>query len=258
MPEFLETIINTEQYPLTCLDSTTASETAKVLENSYRAANIAFITEWGEFAEKVGINLFEVVSAIRKRPTHSNIRQPGFGVGGYCLTKDPFFAPLAAKELFNVDVDFPFSTKAVEVNNHMPEIIAEKLRMHFNKNLKDKKILLLGVSYRPDVADTRHSPSEIFVKKLLNYDAEVICSDPLVKHWNEMDIDVLNDIPSLSDFDAVILAVSHKEYKNLYFDKISSNRDILIFDTNNVLSDKQIIQLKSNHYQFMAIGRGDK
>ena len=90
--KFLSDVIDTDTYPLTELDSLIASETAKVMENSYRATNIAFVEEWGRFAEAVGIDLFQVIDAIRVRPTHRNIRQPGFGVGGYCLTKDPLFA----------------------------------------------------------------------------------------------------------------------------------------------------------------------
>ena len=94
---FLESVIRTDEYPLTRLKNTTSTETAKVLENSYRATTIAFMEEWGRFAEAVDVDLFEVIEAIRMRPTHSNMRQPGFGVGGYCLTKDPYFAMLATK-----------------------------------------------------------------------------------------------------------------------------------------------------------------
>ena len=115
--DFLETVISTNEYPLTRLKKTTASEISKVLENSYRATTIAFMEEWGRFAEAVDVDLFEVVDAIRMRPTHSNMRQPGFGVGGYCLTKDPYFAMLASRELFNRnDLEFPFSTMAVRLN----------------------------------------------------------------------------------------------------------------------------------------------
>ena len=89
--EFLSTIINTNKYPLTKLSSLTSSEMAKIMENSYRAVNIAFIEEWARFSEKIGTNSFEIINAIRKRPTHNNIRQPGFGVGGYCLTKGSIF-----------------------------------------------------------------------------------------------------------------------------------------------------------------------
>jgi UDP-N-acetyl-D-glucosamine dehydrogenase len=67
--------------------------------------------EWGRFAETIGMNIFEVIDAIRVRPTHSNMRQPGFGVGGYCLTKDPLFAGVAARELFGQPLRFPFSEK---------------------------------------------------------------------------------------------------------------------------------------------------
>ena len=98
---FLSTIIDTNKYPLTKLSSITSSELSKIMENSYRAVNIAFIEEWARFSEKIGANTFEIINAIRKRPTHNNIRQPGFGVGGYCLTKDPFFASLSARQLFN-------------------------------------------------------------------------------------------------------------------------------------------------------------
>ena len=94
--EFLASFINTKRFPLTKLDSPRESESAKILENSYRAMNIAFIDEWTKFAEQAGINLLNVLDAVRVRPTHSNIRFPGLGVGGYCLTKDPAFAALGS------------------------------------------------------------------------------------------------------------------------------------------------------------------
>ena len=85
--KFLKTIISTKEHHLRELHNTTATETAKVLENSYRAMNIAFMVEWSRFAENAGINLYEIIKAIRLRPTHSNMMLPGIGVGGYCLTK---------------------------------------------------------------------------------------------------------------------------------------------------------------------------
>ena len=108
--EFLGSVINTRDYPLTQLKSMTASETAKVMENTYRAVNIAFIDEWTKYAENVGIDIFEVIDAIRSRPTHANIMSPGLGVGGYCLTKDPAFTPAAMRQIFKTGGDsFPFS-----------------------------------------------------------------------------------------------------------------------------------------------------
>ena len=79
---------------------------AKVLENSYRAMNIAFAVEWSRYAEEAGVNLYEIVNAIRMRPTHSNLMYPGIGVGGYCLTKDPLLASWAKINHFNSDDRF--------------------------------------------------------------------------------------------------------------------------------------------------------
>ncbi|MGN9133996.1 nucleotide sugar dehydrogenase [Clostridium sp. HCP1S3_B4] len=254
---FLKTIINTDKYPLTKLKSTTASETAKVLENSYRAMNIAFMEEWGRFAENVGIDMFEIVEAIRKRPTHSNIMQPGFGVGGYCLTKDPYFAKLASKDIFKIDgMEFPFCTEAVKVNNNMPLVTLDKIKKYFNGNIKDKKILLLGVSYRQDVGDTRHSPSEIFVRNAIKQGAKVEYQDPLVSYWSEMECDVMQEIPDADKYDVVVFAVQHKIYKNLNISKWLKNKNILILDSNNVLTEKQIDDIKNNNFKLMCIGRG--
>src|SRR5205085_2799389 len=76
---FLRTVIRTDEYPLTRLGNTHATEMAKVLENSYRAMNIAFMVEWSRFAEEAGVDIYEVVNAIRMRPTHKNIMLPGLG-----------------------------------------------------------------------------------------------------------------------------------------------------------------------------------
>lgn len=254
---FLESVIKTDVYPLTRLKNTTSTETAKVLENSYRATTIAFMEEWGRFAEAVGIDMYEIVDAIRLRPTHSNMRQPGFGVGGYCLTKDPYFAMLSSKELFHQEnLDFPFSTMAVRYNNQMP-IVSVNYIDKILCNLKDKHILLMGVSYRQDVGDTRYSPSETFAKEVINRGGILTYEDPLVTDWREMGVKVSKEIPSFDSFDAVVFAVQHKMYSNIDFSTICSDRKILIFDANRVLTDKQINDINNNNcLVFASIGRG--
>ena len=185
------------------------------------------------------------------------MRQPGFGVGGYCLTKDPYFAPLAAKEIFGLEnMDFPFSVQAVRTNNAMPLVSLNKIEALLDGNLKGKKLLVLGVSYRQDVGDTRYSPTEIFVKEAKRRGAEVICEDPLVDYWNEMDMKVLDEIPELNGYDAVIFTVQHKQYTSLDFKSLSLEKGILFFDANCVLSKEQrsdIEQLKN--VKFACIGR---
>lgn len=237
---FLESVIKTDQYPLTRLQRTTASEVAKVLENSYRAVTIALMEEWGRFAEAIGVDLYEVIDAIRLRPTHSNMRQPGFGVGGYCLTKDPYFAALAAKDIFGLEyLDFPFSTQAVTVNHVMPLVSLDKVEHLLGDCLRGKKILVLGVSYRQDVGDTRHSPTELFVREGRRRGAEIACQDPMVAHWDEMDMDVLHEIPPFEGYDAIVFTVPHKQYQMFAFHEDQFSKDTVVFDANRVLSDQQ-------------------
>ena len=254
---FLSKVVNIEDYPLTRLKNTTASETGKLLENSYRAVNIAFIEEWGRFSEDAGIDLYEVINAIRMRPTHSNIRQPGFGVGGYCLTKDPIFAKIAARDILKINGhDFPFSSQAIEINNKMPLVTLNKLKKYFNDDLHGKKILLMGVTYRQDVGDTRFSPSEIFYNEAKAEGAEVSAYDPLVEYWDEVDISMESDFPESTEFDAIVFAVPHKEFVNISLNDWIEQKSTLLFDANNVLTQKQVLEIKKNKFNYMSIGRG--
>lgn len=255
---FFDNVINTRDFPLTRLHSTTASEIAKILENSYRAVNIAFIEEWGRFAEEIGVDLFEVIEAIRVRPTHNNIRQPGFGVGGYCLTKDPIAQIISAEEFFGLDAfRFPFSSMAIEVNKSMPSVTLKKVQILLGGSLTGKKILLLGISYRPEVGDTRFSPSEKFFRLVRECGGEIVSHDPVVNFWEELGVKVDQDIPSPEFFDAVILAVPHSFYKHFDYKGWLGNHRPLIFDANNVLSSEQRRTLRKEGVQVESIGRGD-
>jgi UDP-N-acetyl-D-glucosamine dehydrogenase len=252
---FLSRVVDVESYPLTRVASTTAAELGKVLENSYRATNIAFMEEWGRFAEAIGVDLFEVIEAIRVRPTHSNMRQPGFGVGGYCLTKDPLFAPVAARELFGLGLEFPFSEAAVRVNAAMPLVTLDKVDELLG-GLDRRRLLVLGASYRGGVADTRHSPSAAFVEAASARGAEVVCHDPLVTEWEQAEPPV-NVLPDAAGFDAVVFAVIHDEY--LAIDLLSWLGDArpLVVDANNVLLDTQLRDAARAGCRVWCIGRGD-
>lgn len=255
--EFLENVINTDKYPLTRLSCTTASETAKVLENSYRAVTIAFMEEWGRFAEEADFDLFEVVDAIRMRPTHNNMRQPGFGVGGYCLTKDPYFAMLSAKDILELEnCEFPFCTSAVRMNNRMPIVSLDKIEKLLGGTVNGKKILVLGVSYRQDVGDTRYSPTEIFAREAIKRGAMLEFHDPLVDEWREMNVKVNREIPSVNGFDAVIFTVAHKEYQCMDLKEWIADHDVLVFDANRVLTSQQLKDMDAISCRFASIGRG--
>jgi nucleotide sugar dehydrogenase len=230
---------------------------AKIMENSYRAVNIAFIEEWARFSEKIGTNSFEIINAIRKRPTHSNIRQPGFGVGGYCLTKDPYFASLSARQIFNIkSLDFPFSELGVRTNDKMP-IENIKMLKKVIKTFKNKNILLLGATYRSEVDDVRSSPSEIFVSKILKLGAKVDIHDPYVKKWDIFKINILNTMPVINKYDAVVLAVSHKFYKNFKFIEWIGKKGVIFMDANNILPEKVYYKIINNGNKVIVTGRGD-
>ncbi|MDP9293368.1 MAG: nucleotide sugar dehydrogenase [Actinomycetota bacterium] len=256
---FLSKVIDVEAHPLTRLASTTACEMAKVLENSYRATIIAFMEEWGRFAEAVGVDLFDVVETIRARPTHSNMRRPGFGVGGYCLTKDPLLAAVSARELHQrPDLQFPFSTLAVTVNRTTPMVSLTKVDALLPRGLQGATILLMGVSYREEVADTRESPSETFVRAARARGATVLCHDPLVRYWSELEMTVPADLPSLTGIDAVVFAVPHESYRELDLERWLGEARPVVLDAFDVLSHAQRAVLARLGCTTASIGRGER
>jgi len=250
---FLARIVNADQYPMSRLASTTASEMGKVLENSYRATNIAFIEEWGRFAEAVGVDLFEVIDAIRVRPTHSNMRQPGFGVGGYCLPKDPLFPRLGAGGLFGLDqLDFPFSESAVRVNRAMPLVTVDKLDELLG-GLQGRRIILLGVSYREGVGDTRFSPSSTFIDAVSERGGEVVPYDPIALDGSA---GTATDFPDPAGCDAVVFAVGHSELVEMDVAAWLGESRPLILDASRVLSAGSLRGLAALGCPVWAIGRG--
>lgn len=258
---FLRTIISTKKYPLTRLGNTNSTELSKVLENSYRAMNIAFATEWSRFAEESEVNLFEVVDAIRMRPTHSNLMYPGIGVGGYCLTKDPLLASWARQEHFGSKESLSQSETGVRINDKMPLYAFKFMKRIFKlDNLRNKKILFLGVSYRSNVGDTRYTP----VERLYNFckaeEAEIILHDPYVSYWEELDLKVDSNLFSSlkSKIDILVISTSHDEYRrsdNL-INEILKKESMLILDTVGIFTKSEIEKLSTKH-NLKVLGRGD-
>jgi nucleotide sugar dehydrogenase len=256
---FLKTIIRTNKYPLTRLGNTNATEMAKVLENSYRAMNIAFVVEWSRMAEEAGVDLYEVVNAIRQRHTHSNLMFPGIGVGGYCLTKDPLLASWARTNLIGGKDKLTQSETAVSINDQMPRYAFEFLERRYSKTLAGAKVLLLGVSYRGDVGDTRFSPVESFCHCLLAAGVIVSTHDPYVSAWPELDLkpyqvvsEALCDQP-----DIVVISANHRIYQHEEtINVLLDSEPMLVYDTIGLLSKEQIVRLQQKH-KVIVLGRGD-
>ena len=259
--KFLRTIISTKKYPLTRLNNTNSTEYAKVLENSYRAYNIAFATEWSRFAEQANVNMYEVVNAIRMEPTHSNLMYPGIGVGGYCLTKDPLLASWSKINNFSSNTGLMMSENGVRINDKMPIYAFNFFKSSFNiSSFENLKVLILGVSYRSEVGDTRFSPVEKFYNCLVNEKAIIELHDPYVKYWEETKNNVNSSISNALKFNPDIIAfcTSHEQYKNskIIANYLKSKTNLFLFDSVGVLSDEEIINFKIKH-TVCVLGRGD-
>jgi len=256
--KFLKTIIDMSKCDLTRLEHTNATEMAKVLENSYRAMNIAFAVEWSRFAEEAGVDLYAMVNAIRARPTHANLMYPGIGVGGYCLTKDPLLASWARKSHFGSASDLKMSINGVSVNDQMPKFAFDRLVQVFG-DISDKKVTFLGVSYRGDVGDTRFTPVEPLVEMVREAGAEIVLHDPFVSYWEEQKCNVESDLDAVLDSttDLIVVSAGHSQYKlESTIDKLMALNPALIYDTIGLFDKEQLLILQSKH-KVSVLGRGD-
>jgi len=256
--EFLKTIIDISKCEITRLEHTNATEMAKVLENSYRAMNIAFAVEWSRFAEEACVDLYAIVNAIRARPTHANLMYPGIGVGGYCLTKDPLLASWARKSHFGSTSDLEMSINGVSVNDQMPKFAFDRLVQVFG-DVSDKRVTFLGVSYRGDVGDTRFTPVEPLVEMVRETGAEIVLHDPFISYWEEQRCNVESDLNAVLDSttDLVVVSAGHSQYKlESTIDKLMALNPALIYDTIGLFDKEQLLLLQSKH-KVSVLGRGD-
>ena len=285
--KFLEEVINTKEYPMTVLNRPIESETAKIVENSFRATILAFLDEWSLFAERNGVDLIKVLEAIRVRPTHSNIIFPGPGIGGYCLPKDGGLGVWAYRHIHGFEDDiFKITPLAIDINDtralHVAQLTRDALR-NMSRPLAAAEILLLGASYREDVGDTRYSGSELIVRRLTEMGAELRVHDPYVQHWWEIEKqdeypspthslkrffrsqDKLSELrvekdlkQALSGTDAVIFAVRHKHYLDLNPDNIveMAGGSLAIIDCFGILDDDKIKRYFELGCEVKGLGRG--
>lgn len=285
--EFLGEVINIEQYPLTVLDRPIESETAKIVENSFRATILAFLDEWSLFAERNGVDLIKVINAIKVRPTHSNIIFPGPGIGGYCLPKDGGLGIWAYRHIHGFEDDiFKITPLAIDINDtralHVAQLVRDALR-NMSRPIASAEILLLGASYREDVGDTRYSGSELIVRRLTEMGAEIRVHDPYVAHWYEFekqeeypasshgfkryfrgqerlkDLRVEQDLrKALNGIDAIIFAVRHQAYLSLNPDEVVKNAGgpIAVIDCFGILDDDRIRRYFELGCEVKGLGRG--
>ena len=175
---------------------------------------------------------------------------PGLGVGGYCLTKDPLFADISRRLFFSKKVSFPIIEKSISINKKMPLFALSFIKENFKLN-KKSKILMLGLSYKEDIGDLRHSPSIKLLKSLLKLNKNIKISDPLCK-FNILKYDNFEIKDNLKKFDLILLCVKHKQYRSLNTNLFS--KKTVIMDLNNVLDKNQIRSFKNKKFKFYTLG----
>ena len=181
-------------------ESIEVAETAKLLENSFRLINISFINEISMFCEKIGIDIGSVINAASTKPYGFMPFYPSIGVGGHCIPVDPVYLASKAEEL---KVPQNMINIAVEINKNMPRYFVGKVEKEIG-NISGRKIIVIGVSYKPNVADVRESPVEELIKILREKGALVSWHDDLVRDWvGEKSIELS------SEFDLAIIATPH-------------------------------------------------
>ncbi len=214
------------------VSSTKAAEMTKLLENIHRAVNIGLVNEMKIVADKMGIDIFEVVDAAATKPFGFTPYYPGPGLGGHCIPIDPFYLTWKAREY---GLHTRFIELSGEVNTAMPLYVVNKLMDGLNdkgKSLKNSRILVLGIAYKKNVDDMRESPSVEIMELLEDKGALVSYSDPHVpifpkmrEHNFELNSEPLTP-ENITTFDAVVLATDHtgfdydliKKYANLIVD----------------------------------------
>jgi UDP-N-acetyl-D-glucosamine dehydrogenase len=215
------------------------AEAVKLLENVFRAVNIALVNELKLIYTKMGIDIWEVIEAAKTKPFGFMPFYPGPGLGGHCIPIDPFYLTWKAREY---GVTTRFIELAGEINTAMPQYVVSELMDVLNDHghaLKGARVLVLGVAYKPDVGDPRESPGLTLIEMLQDRGAVVEYNDPYVptlvptrKHRLKMDSIALT-AKSIAGYDAVLIVTAHGNYD---YDFIVENAR-LVLDTRNATKD---------------------
>jgi len=220
------------------VSSARAAEATKLVENIFRAVNIALVNELKLLYDRMDIDIWEVLDAAETKPFGFMRFNPGPGWGGHCIPVDPFYLTWKARE---VDFTPRFIELAGDVNVEMPRFVVEKLMLALNdrsKSLRGSKILILGLAYKPDIDDPRESPAFEIIDRLLGLGAEVSYHDPHIPKAPEMrswsDLPAMESQPlteeTLEACDAVLLVTNHRSVDY----ELVARRASLVVDTRGV------------------------
>jgi len=222
------------------VSSTKVAEATKLLENIYRAVNIALVNELKILFDKMGIDIWEVIEAAKTKPFGFQAFYPGPGLGGHCIPIDPFYLTWKAREY---DFHTRFIELAGEINTSMPYYVVQKTVDALNErgiSIKGAKILILGVAYKKDVDDLRESPSLVLIDLFSEKGAIVDYNDPYIPElpktrkykFDKKSVPLTPE--NLSNYDCVVVATDHSVYDPDFIVKHAN----LIIDTRNLIKMK--------------------
>jgi UDP-N-acetyl-D-glucosamine dehydrogenase len=205
------------------VSSPEAAELTKLLENIFRSVNIALVNELAQLCDRMNIDVWEVIEAAATKPFGFMSFKPGPGLGGHCIPVDPFYLTWKARE-------FGFYTEFIElagkVNESMPyfcrSLVSQALNHERQRSLKGSRILVLGVAYKPDIADTRESPAIKLIGLLENAGADVAYHDPHVPSFVENGIAMSSSPLDPAEYDCVVVVTNHSgiDYDALVEDSV--------------------------------------
>lgn len=213
------------------VSSAKIAEMTKLLENIHRSVNIGLVNEMKILADKMGINIYEVIDAASSKPFGFVPYHPGPGIGGHCIPIDPFYLTWKAREY---GMHTRFIELAGEINSHMPHWVVNKIGEalnHHAQSIKNSKILILGLAYKRDVDDMRESPSIEIIELLQKKGASVDYSDPYVPFFpgtrshdfNLHSVNLTSD--KLQAYDCVVMATAHQAFD---YELIAQNAKLII------------------------------
>ncbi|MDV3219809.1 nucleotide sugar dehydrogenase [Intrasporangium sp.] len=232
--KFVDTVVRAK--------GTREAETAKLLENTYRHINIALVNEMARFCHDLGIDLWDVIHAAKTKPFGFQAFYPGPGVGGHCIPIDPNY--LSHNVRARLGYPFRFVELAQEINATMPGYVVRRVQDALNedaKPLRGSTVLILGVTYKPDIADQRESPAVPLARQLVSHGATVLFHDPHVSDWRALggDVSRVDDpVAAVAEADLTVLVQNHREYDVDGLARAAQR----FFDTRGVVSEGERIQ----------------
>jgi len=214
------------------------AEAVKVVENSFRDINIAFVNELAMSFSKLGIDVVNVINGAATKPFAFMTHYPGVGVGGHCISVDPYYLIDYAKQN---GFEHDFLKLARKINSNMPKFTAEKVLNGLNEvkmAMNGTKIAVLGLSYKPNIDDCRESPAFALIKVLEKYGASVVTFDPFVP--SRSTAKSLEE--ALKNASAVVIATCHDQFKNLEPEYLLKNGVKVVVDGRNCLPKEKFIK----------------